>query len=521
MVCLLRGCGPCLIGVGGSGSGEGLFEVGPEVGEVFAAKAQADVVGLHAGGNLLFRGQLAVRGACGVDGQALGVADVGQVAEEFEAVDGPLGSVEAGFYAKAEQAAVATGQIFVGRSVILGARQAGVVDPGNLGVVFEEMGGGQGVGADALHAQVQGLDAEEGLPGVEGGDAAADVAQELEAHFHGVGDVGAACGGEGFEGVPMHQPVVGGIGGGETGEASGAPVEIAAVHDDAADGGAVTGEVFGGGVDDDVCAPFEGAVEDGREAGVVENQRHVRGAGDGGDFFDGEDVEGGVAQAFAVKGFGVWAEGAAEGFGVIGIHEGDFEAEFGEGVVKQVVGAAVELGDGDDVVAGTGEVEDGVGDGGLAGGVGEGGGAALKRGDAALKHIRSGVHDTGVDVAQLFQGEEIRGVFGIAEDVTGRLVKGDGAGAGGGVGGLAGVEGLGAQAGGIGFEGGHRGGEVEGAAGVGRVLNRRSGQAAPGIHPGGKPKAELASKSAKRRKNGTMRERRGHVLRGEKMSSGG
>ncbi len=41
----------------------------------------------------------------------------------------------------------------------------------------------------------------------------------------------------------------------------GAPVEVAAVDDDAADGGAVAADPFGGGVHDDVGAVVEGAAE--------------------------------------------------------------------------------------------------------------------------------------------------------------------------------------------------------------------------------------------------------------------
>ena len=48
-----------------SGLSEGLLKVGLEVGEVFAAEAESDVVGLDAGGDLLLGGELAVGGAGG------------------------------------------------------------------------------------------------------------------------------------------------------------------------------------------------------------------------------------------------------------------------------------------------------------------------------------------------------------------------------------------------------------------------------------------------------------------------
>ena len=56
--------------------------------------------------------------------------------------------------------------------------------------------------------------------------------------------------------------------------------------------------------------------------------------------------------------------------------------------------------------------------------------AAFERGHALLEHVRGGVHDARVDVAELLEGEQIGGVRGILEDVRSGLVNGNGAGAG-------------------------------------------------------------------------------------------
>jgi len=74
--------------------------------------------------------------------------------------------------------------------------------------------------------------------------------------------------------------------------------------------------------------------------------------------------------------------------------------------VEEVVGAAVERGGGDDLVAGAGEGKDGKGLGGLARGGGQRGDSAFERGDALLKDVGGGVHQPGVDVAKLLQREE-------------------------------------------------------------------------------------------------------------------
>ena len=70
----------------------------------------------------------------------------------------------------------------------------------------------------------------------------------------------------------------------------------------------------------------------------------------------------------------------------------------------------------------------------------------LERRDALLQHVGRRVHDAGVDVAELLESEKVRGVLGIPELVARRLVDRDGAGTGGRVGFLAGVQGLRAEA---------------------------------------------------------------------------
>src|SRR5690606_21101243 len=165
-----------------SGLRQRLFEIRPEIGEVLAAEAEADVVGLDAGGNLLGGLQLTVGGGGRMNGKDLGVADVGEVAEKLEVVDDAHGALVARLHPEAKQTAVAAGEVLVRRGVGFRLGQAGIVHPGHLGMLLEEMSGGEGVLADALHAQMQRLQADERLPGVEGGNAVPRVAEELQAH---------------------------------------------------------------------------------------------------------------------------------------------------------------------------------------------------------------------------------------------------------------------------------------------------------------------------------------------------
>ena len=74
--------------------------------------------------------------------------------------------------------------------------------------------------------------------------AAAQIAHELHA---GLDDEGRLA-----EGLGINEAMVGGVRLGEFGEAPGSPVELAAVHDDAAHLQGVAVHILGGGVDDDV-----------------------------------------------------------------------------------------------------------------------------------------------------------------------------------------------------------------------------------------------------------------------------
>ena len=67
-------------------------------------------------------------------------------------------------------------------------------------------------------------------------------------------------------------------------------------------------------------------------------------------------------------------------------------------------------------------------------------GTAFERGHSSLEHTLGRVHDPGVDVAHLREGEEVRGVFGVVERERRRLVDRHGSGVGGPIGLLAGVD---------------------------------------------------------------------------------
>ena len=224
------------------------------------------------------------------------------------------------------------------------------------------------------------------------------------------------------------------------------PVKAAAVHNRAAHAGAVAAQVLGQRVHDDVGAKLEGAQQIGRGHGVVHDQRHAVGVGHIGQRLNVGHVAQRVADGFDEHGLGLGIDQLAKAGRIARVGKAHLNALLREGVGKQVVGAAVERAGADDVVAGFGQCLNRRGDGGHARCHGQRGNAALQCRHALFQHIGGGVHDAGVDIARHLQVKQVGAMLGAVERVGHCLVDGDGAGFGGGVRGVAGMNGEGFNA---------------------------------------------------------------------------
>ena len=80
-----------------------------------------------------------------MDDQRLGVANVGQQAEDLQRVDEFLARVVSSANAEGDDGAGAVGQIFFRARVVFAAGEAGIVDPLDGRILFEELGHGKGI----------------------------------------------------------------------------------------------------------------------------------------------------------------------------------------------------------------------------------------------------------------------------------------------------------------------------------------------------------------------------------------
>ena len=117
------------------------------------------------------------------------------------------------------------------------------------------------------------------------------------------------------------------------------------------------------------------------------------------------------------------------------------DAHLRQRVGQQVVGAAIQCGRRNNVVAGFGDGLDRIGDGRHAGGHGKAADATFHFRHACLEHGVGRIHDAAIDVAGHLQVEQVGAVLRVVEGVCHRLVDRHGHGLGGGIGCIAAMNG--------------------------------------------------------------------------------
>ena len=356
----------------------------------------------HTRADLLLIGELLVSCSPRVDSQGLGVTNVGQVGNQLEAVDNLATSGTATLDAEAEDTAKAALQVLLRKLVRGVVGQARVGHPADVRALLEELGQGQCVGGVPLSTQAQGLDTEEQLLGSEGVQAGAQVSEDLDTDSDDEGDSA--------EGLPELEPVVALRGLDHLGETAGvlAPVELAAVNDDASNGSTVAANPLGGGVDDDICAMLDGSDEVSTCTEGVVDLKHISYQSLPlvivlvtyndwytllvcylGDSLEVGDVVLGVSNALEVDSLGLVIDGSGDILGLVAVDELGVDAISGQHDLELVVSATVQVGGGDNVVSSLGKCRNSHQLSGLARGSGHSGHTTLKGSNSLLEDIHS------------------------------------------------------------------------------------------------------------------------------------
>lgn len=137
------------------------------------------------------------------------------------------------------------------------------------------------------------------------------------------------------------------------------------------------------------------------------------------------NVVAGVTNRLDVDSLGTVINSRGNILGLVTLDELGSDSHAREHNLELVVGAAVQVAGGDDVVSGMSESRDSHELGSLAGGGSDGSNTTFQGCNTLLEDIDCGVHDSAVDVAELLEAEEPRAVGRVIEDVRASCINWD------------------------------------------------------------------------------------------------
>lgn len=367
---------------------------------------------------LLLRGQLGVRRAGRMNDERLGVRHVGEQREQLQAVDRPLRRLESALQAEGEDRTGPFREILLRQGIITIALQRRVVDPGDVGMAVQKGRDPLRVGQMLLDPQGQRLQPLKQQEDVERTDRGAGVPQPLHARFRDIGQFA--------ELLVKPDSVVAFVGLGEAGELAVAPIEPPAVHDQAADGGAVPADVLRRGMDDDVRPMLDRPDQVRRSERVVDDEGNAALVGDCRHRFDIDQVDARVADGLDEDRFRPVRDGRPKVPGIVRIDELRPDADLRQGNVEQVERSAVQRPGRHDLVARSGDIEDRVGDRRRSGSYRQRAGPSFQRGDALLQHVVRRIADPGIHVPDFFECGQPLALLHALEHEGGRQVDRNG-----------------------------------------------------------------------------------------------
>ena len=197
--------------------------------------------------------------------------------------------------------------------------------------------------------------------------------------------------------------VIGLVGRGEHREIALCPIKVAGIDDTAAKGNRVTVHVLRGGMDDDICAPFEGTAIDRGRKGIIDDQRDIMRVSDICKKLDINNIQRGIGDGLDKDRFGIGLELLIE---ILGgdrrADEIEIDAEVAERFIKEIERTAVDRRGRDDMIARFGDIGDADQGCCLTRRGQHRADAALKRRDLLFDRVKSRVAEAGIEKAVLF-----------------------------------------------------------------------------------------------------------------------
>jgi len=302
---------------------------------------------------------------------------------ELSVLDHTLGSIETALHDEGEGCTIATVHLLVGTLVVGAGLEARIGDTLNLGVLLEELGNRESVGAVTLHTHGKSADTTEHKEGIMRSHDATGVSAPLADGSTLLGVLG---------------------------------------DDNSTDDITVTVDVLGDAVKDNIGTLVERILEDGAGKGVITDEDSTSLVGDLGDLskisHSGERIAGGLD----VDDLGLTlADGGAHLLGIGGVDDVGLDAEASEDVAKEVSGRTIHNLRADGVVTSADEGEDSASHGSHTRGEGDTSGTVLKLDHGALELLDGGVADTAINVTLTLLAKEISTHLSIVKDEGGGL----------------------------------------------------------------------------------------------------
>jgi len=188
----------------------------------------------------------------------------------------------------------------------------------------------------------------------------------------------------------------------------------------------VPADKFGSRIDDDIRTEIKGP-ENIRRNRIIKNKHNAMFVRNCRNTFQVGYIQLRIADGFSVNSFSLRRNGSLQRLQIIGFNKVHLDAQAGKSVMKQRIGSTVEVVSGNNFIAGSGNIKQRERNGRLAAGHSQCTNATIEQCNSLFQHIRGGIHQPRIDIAEFSQPEKRSRVIGILKLVRCGLINGNGA----------------------------------------------------------------------------------------------